>query len=189
MKVYFACSSTDIQQHLGTYNLIRKSLRTQGLVINADWIDRSFNNEKSELTPQENKVDIHDEAINAINNIDILVADVSLPSSSVGYQIGLALSKRIPVLCLYSEEFGGKEAPQVIQAINSPFLAISGYNSKNIQNVIRKFINNLPENKLIKFNFIITPKIAEYLDAGSRQQKVSKSDFLREIVEKAMESN
>lgn len=188
MKVYFACSSASVQDHLDDYNLIREILKQNGLSIVADWIDRSFNKSNSLITTDV-EINIHDEGINAINDADIFVADVSYPSASVGFQVGLALSKKIPVLCLYSEEFGDKEAPQVIKAINSPLLVISGYNSKNIGKIIKKFIKVLPENKLIKFNFIITPKIAEYLDDNSRLRNVSKSDFLREIVEKAMETD
>jgi hypothetical protein len=82
-----------------------------------------------------------------------------------------------------------KEAPQVIQAIKSPMLLIKSYSKKSLQKVVKEFFNKLPENKLLKFNFIVTPKISEYLTWGSEKNDISKSDFLREIVEKIIDSD
>lgn len=189
MRVYFACSSQNVRKYLPAYNRIRNVLASLGQDIVSDWIDRAFNRTNHSRLSHREKTDIHNEGIGAIGHSDFLVADVSFPSSSVGYQVGLALSKKIPVLCLYSGEFGDKEAPQVIRAINSPLLVISEYNTRNLKSIIRDFIKNLPTSKLVKFNFIATPQIAAYLDVGSKRKKISKSDFLREIVEKAMGSD
>lgn len=189
MKVYFACSSSDIQKHLDNYNLIREVIKQFKHIIVADWVERVFNTKKTDQVSRRENTNIRDESIVAFNIVDALIADISIPSSSVGFQVGLALSKKIPVLCLYSENFGSKEAPQVINAINSPLLVISEYNSKNVGSVVKKFLSNLPKTKLIKFNFIITPQIAEYLEWGSKNGEVSKSDFLREKVEKIIESD
>ncbi len=189
MKVYFACSSSDIQKHLTNYNLIREIIKKFKHTIAADWVERVFNAKKVDQISKREQTNIRDEGISAINFVDALIADISIPSSSVGFQVGLALSKKIPVLCLYSDEFGSKEVPQVINAINSPLLVISEYNSKSVGGIVKRFLRNLPKTKLIKFNFIITPQIAEYLDWGSKNSEVSKSDFLREKVEKIIEAD
>ena len=189
MKIYFACSSGEIREHLQDYNLVRNIVLKQGHVIVDDWIERAFNQKSQTKALETVKKSIREESIEAIGRSDVVIADVSFSSASDGFQVGLALSKKIPVLCIYSEEFGEKAAPQVIQAIKSPLLLIKSYTNKSLKNVIKDFFDDLPENKLIKFNFIITPKISEYLNWGSEKSDISKSDFLREIIEKIIDSD
>lgn len=189
MKIYFACSSAGLPRYIKEYNLIRETIKGLNNKIIFDWIDRSYNQVNKNQLSKDVDVNIHEEGINAIGSADTLIADVSFSSASVGFQVGLALSRKIPVLCIYSEEFGEKEAPQVIQAIKSPLLMIKSYTKKSLKKVVKEFFNDLPENKLIKFNFIVTPKISEYLNWGSVKSEISKSDFLREIVEKVIDSD
>lgn len=189
MKIYFACSSAGLPKYIKEYNLIREAIKSFNNKIIFDWIDRTFNSANNNHLSKNEEINIHEEGINAIASADALIADVSFSSASVGFQVGLALSRKIPVLCIYSEEFGEKEAPQVIQAIKSPMLLIKSYTEKSLKKVVKEFFNELPENKLIKFNFIITPKISEYLNWGSEKNDISKSDFLREIVEKIIDTD
>jgi len=189
MKIYFSCSSSGLPKFLREYNFIRKTIKGLNNEIIFDWIDRSFNEVNKNQLTKDDEINIHEEGINAIGSADALVADVSFPSASVGFQVGLALSRKIPVLCIYSEELGDKEAPRVTQAIKSPLLLIRSYTEKSLKKVIYDFFGNLPESKLIKFNFIITTKISEYLNWGSEKNNISKSDFLREIVEKIIDSD
>jgi nucleoside 2-deoxyribosyltransferase len=189
MKIYFSCSSGEMSEHLADYNHIRESILSQGHTIVADWIDRSFNRTQPKKLSEFEQKSIKDEGIEAINQSDFVIADVSFSSSSVGYQIGYALSRKIPVLCIYSEEFGSKKAPQVILAIKSPLLVIKSYNTNTISELINTFSKNVPLSNLIKFNFITTPEISKYLSWAANKNNISKSEFLRSIVEKTMKGD
>lgn len=189
MKIYFACSSGEMDKHLKDYNRIREIVFSQGHSIAADWIENSFNKKLPKKLSEYEKKSIKEEGIEAINNCDFIIADVSFSSSSVGYQIGYALSKKIPVLCIYSERFGGKKAPQVITAIKSPLLIIKSYTPDSITQVIKHFSTHIPKTKLVKFNFIVTPEISKYLEWGAKSNNVSKSDYLRGKLEKMIESD
>lgn len=176
MNVYLSFSSTDLKKHVVSYSHIRNEILKLGHNIPADWLGRIIGNSKIE-TPS-----IKEEGISAIEKSDCLIADVSISSSSVGYQIAFALSKRIPTLCLYSEEFGEKIAPKIIEATDSSLLRMRSYNSRTLKNHIVQFFKALPSEKLIKFNFIITPEIDDYLNWASKMGKYSKSEILREKV-------
>lgn len=183
MKTYFSCSSGEMDEHLKDYNYIRKIIFKHGHSIVADWIDNSFNKKQPKKLSEFEQKNIKEEGIEAINKCNFIIADVSFSSSSVGYQIGYALSKKIPVLCIYSEEFGEKKAPQVIMAIKSPLLILKSYTKDNIDEVIHTFSKHLPSTKLMKFNFIITPEISKYLEWSAEKRGVSKSDYLRSKLE------
>ena len=52
------------------------------------------------LAPQ----DVYERDVNWINNCDVLIAEVSVPSHGVGYEIGYALQIGKPVLCIHQKE-------------------------------------------------------------------------------------
>ena len=47
-------------------------------------------------------MEIHERDMNWLESSDLIVADVSIPSLGVGYEIASALNRNIPVLCLYN---------------------------------------------------------------------------------------
>ncbi len=49
---------------------------------------------------------IHDRDMAWLSACDLLVAEVSVPSLGVGYELGQAVSMKKPVLCLYQSECG-----------------------------------------------------------------------------------
>lgn len=176
MNVYFACSSAELDKHRDDYSIITGSVYKHGHKIVEDWIKIATRNREN------SKESILKTGIQAIKKSDVLIAEISLPSSSVGYQIALALSEKKPVLCLYSNEFGVKKPPSVIEANNSPLLTICEYSRKTVDTIISRFLTARIGRKLIKFNFIITSEINEYLEWASKDGKFSKSDILRDKV-------
>ena len=181
MNVYISCSSTDLEKHIDSYARIREEVLRLGHKIPADWLGRILNKQKisRKIRPLPS---IKEEGIKAIERSDCLIADISIASSSVGYQIAYALSKKIPTLCLYLEKFENGKLPQIIMATNSLLLKTASYSNKSLRSLIKNFFKDFPSETLIKFNFIITPEIDEYLNWGSKEFRVSKSEFLREKV-------
>ena len=186
MKVYFSCSSSEIGKYKDVYQEIEEAIRLRGHSIVSDWLEKVVAKirEGKETSKGVEPNKLRKEAISSIENSDILIAEVSLPSSSVGYQIAYALSLKRPVLCLYSTEFGEMKPPQVINANDSSLLYIKSYQRANLKETIKKFFENVPQSRLIKFNFIISPEIENYLDWVTNIKRQSKSDYLRERVVK-----
>lgn len=183
MKAYIACSSRNIEKYIHFYKEIREEVIRTGNIIPADWLGRLI--KKREKRRKGNNIyvpDLKEEGIKAISKSDCLIAEVSIPSSSVGYQIGHALSKRVPTLCLYSKVFGEKKVPQVIGVDDTSFLKVEAYSKKDLPKILKDFFSSISSSRLIKFNFIITPEIEKYIDWGAKRYNISKSEFLRQKV-------
>ena len=101
MNIYFACSITGGREFEAGYQEIVAALTTDGHDIPTSHLVQSdvMENERK-LTPQE----VYERDINWIKNCDVLIAEVSVPSHGVGYEIGFALNIGKPVLCLYQKE-------------------------------------------------------------------------------------
>lgn len=165
-----------------------------GYEIPYNWLSRVYKKMKdSNYDPKYHslkKWEIQKEGIKSIKESNILIANLSMQSTSVGYQVFMAIKYGLPVLCLYSLDFGLKNPPQILQSIDSPLLEVSSYSGKNYKKVIRDFLKKRKSKELVKFNFIATREIVDYLDWLSKKLKVTKSSALRgEIEEKLMKHN
>lgn len=183
MNVYIACSSKNFKDFFAYYKEIRNEVIRQGHTIPADWLGRLIKKTESGKNNDTASIpNLKEEGIKAIDESDCLVAEVSISSSSVGYQIGHALSKRISTLCLYSKNFGEKKAPQILDVSETSILKVEEYDNKELHNILKSFFEDISSTKLIKFNFIVTPEIERYISWGAAKNKVSKSEFLRQKV-------
>ena len=101
MNIYFACSITGGREFEAGYQEIVAALVADEHEIPTSHLVQSdvMENERK-LTPQE----VYERDINWIKNCDVLIAEVSVPSHGVGYEIGFALNIGKPVLCLYQKE-------------------------------------------------------------------------------------
>ena len=101
MNIYFACSITGGREFESVYQEIVAALIKDGHEIPTSHLAKSevVENE-SILTPQ----DVYERDINWIKNCDVLIAEVSVPSHGVGYEVGFALNIGKPVLCLHQKE-------------------------------------------------------------------------------------
>jgi nucleoside 2-deoxyribosyltransferase len=138
MNIYFACSITGGREFEAGYQEIVTALTAEGHEIPTSHLAQSdvIENERN-LTPQE----VYERDINWLKNCDALIAEVSVPSHGVGYEIGFALNIRKPVLCLYQK---GRKVSKMITGNKDVALTIQEYT--DIKNAILKariFLGNL----------------------------------------------
>ena len=128
MNIYFACSITGGREFEAGYQEIVAALTTDGHDIPTSHLVQSdvMENERK-LTPQE----VYERDINWIKNCDVLIAEVSVPSHGVGYEIGFALNIGKPVLCLYQKE---RRVSKMITGNKNSALNVQGYT--DIENAI-----------------------------------------------------
>ena len=60
--------------------------------------------------------EIYDRDMAWLDEADVLIAEVSIPSLGVGYEISKAVERKIPVLCLYVPKPGGKLSAMLLGA-------------------------------------------------------------------------
>jgi nucleoside 2-deoxyribosyltransferase len=103
MKIYFCGSIRGGRDLALTYELIIGRLRKFGTVLTEHvGSDEVIQEKDRELTDKE----IHNRDLGWIMESDILVAEVTVPSLGVGYEIGRAIEMGKPVLCLYNAGSG-----------------------------------------------------------------------------------
>ncbi|MCK5065824.1 MAG: nucleoside 2-deoxyribosyltransferase [Bacteroidales bacterium] len=103
MKIYFCGSIRGGRELALTYEKIIGMLRGFGTVLTEHiGSDEMIHNKDRVLSDKE----IHDRDLGWILESDLLVAEVTVPSLGVGYEIGRAIEMGKPVLCLYDAGSG-----------------------------------------------------------------------------------
>lgn len=129
MNIYFACSITGGRELESTYQKIVAALINDGHEIPTSHLAKSdvMENERL-LAPR----DVYERDVNWVKNCDVLIAEVSVPSHGVGYEIGFALNMGKRVLCLHQQErrvskmiTGNLDQRLIVQAYSNVEEAIS----------------------------------------------------------------
>lgn len=101
MNIYFACSITGGREFESVYQEIVSALIANGHEIPTSHLAQSESMDKERvLTPR----DVYLRDVQWIDECDVLIAEVSVPSHGVGYEIGYALQAGKPVLCIYQQD-------------------------------------------------------------------------------------
>lgn len=136
MNIYFACSITGGREFESVYQAIVAALLDDGHEIPTSHLAQAeaMDGERA-LSP----LDVYERDVNWIRNCGALIAEVSVPSHGVGYEIAYALQLGKPVLCISME---GRKVSKMITGNSDPNLSIATY--QNVDEAIASakiFIN------------------------------------------------
>lgn len=136
MKIYFAGSIRGGRENVPVYDAMITYLRSFGEVL-TEHVGNPSLSEKGDDGPDD--CFIHDRDTAWLSACDLLVAEVSAPSLGVGYELGLAVSLKKPVLCLYRHMI---ERPLSAMIAGSPGIITAAYASMDeAETIIRQFIS------------------------------------------------
>ena len=138
MNIYFACSITGGREFEPVYQDLAAAMLADGHVVpTAHLASPTVVELEAVVSPR----DVYDRDINWIREADALVAEVSVPSHGVGYEIGFALAAGKPVLCLLQE---GRKISKMVSGNPDPNLLLCTYgdNQEAVQ-LVRAFIQRL----------------------------------------------
>ncbi|MEM2934185.1 MAG: nucleoside 2-deoxyribosyltransferase [Methanocellales archaeon] len=135
LKAYFAGAMKGGRKYLKEYKAIVKQLEEMNIdVLTQHVIDGAL---ELGLTKQQ----IFERDLKSLEKADFVVAEVSMPSLGVGYEICEALHLHKPTLCLCYEEI---DLSTVINGNTSPKIRIHRYRSvQECASIIREFIREL----------------------------------------------
>jgi nucleoside 2-deoxyribosyltransferase len=123
MNLYFACSLTGGREFESVYQAIVHALADKGHnVLTAHLVESNVMEVEAALSP----ADVYSRDVAWIRACDVLIAEVSVPSHGVGYEIGFALGIEKPVLALYQE---GRKVSKMISGNNDQNLSVKKYGS------------------------------------------------------------
>jgi 2'-deoxynucleoside 5'-phosphate N-hydrolase len=123
MKIYFAGSIRGGRIDAPVYQSLIEYLSTFGEVLTEHVGDISLS-EKGDDGPDDRY--IHDRDLAWLLACDLLVAEVSVPSLGVGYELGYAVALKKPVLCLYKSD---SERPLSAMIAGNPGIQTAAYTS------------------------------------------------------------
>ncbi|MBU4142739.1 nucleoside 2-deoxyribosyltransferase [Patescibacteria group bacterium] len=193
-KVFFSASIYAIPELLENYLMIVKNIDASGSLVISDWtkswltIAKKYRKigkqriKERDILKVIDREKLYEEHTKAIQQCDVVVAEVTKPTITVGYQLFYALSHKKPVLALYSSEAKNIDINTIKSIIysESPLILLKKYNSKSLPFTINNFLNKKKE-VLKKFNFIINEEIEKYLKwLNKKRPDKSRSDLLRE---------
>lgn len=121
MNIYFACSITGGREFESVYQEIVSSLLSAGHEIPTSHLAQAEAMQGERILSTH---DVYERDVNWIQKCDVLVAEVSIPSHGVGYEIAYALNIRKPVLCIYQQ---GRSVSKMITGNPDPALRIKSY--------------------------------------------------------------
>ncbi len=138
MKIYFACSITGGREYEKKYQAITQFLLDGGHEVpTAHLAESNILDRERAVIPR----DVYARDVNWILSSDILLAEVSVPSHGVGYEIGYALNAGKYVMCLHHKS---RAVSKMITGNPHPLLTINAYeNISQAFEQIHLFVNKV----------------------------------------------
>jgi 2'-deoxynucleoside 5'-phosphate N-hydrolase len=139
MKIYFSGSIRGGRDYKELYLKIVEWLRAYGTVLTEHVADVQLSSYGEHA--------LSDEAIYArdmawLNESDVVVAEVSVPSLGVGYELGEAVRAQKPTLCFFR---AGSEDRLSAMVSGSPGIKVVTYKTEeDIKNAIGTYLENIP---------------------------------------------
>ncbi len=143
MNIYFACSITGGREFEAVYQQLTAALLSDGHAVpTAHLADANVVHVEAIVSP----ADVYDRDVTWIREADALIAEVSVPSHGVGYEVGYALHLGKRVLCLSRQ---GRKVSKMITGNADPNLRVRTYGSdQEAVALVREFIAELNKSPL-----------------------------------------
>ena len=139
MQIYFSGAISGGRDNLPVYqHIVERLLQAGHEIPSAHVADPAVLSRESSISPRE----VYLRDVGWIKECDAMVAEVSTPSSGVGYEVAYALNIGRPVLCLYKRELfvskmiTGNPAPKLVVATYADLVELDAH--------LDSFIKSLP---------------------------------------------
>ncbi len=140
MNIYFACSITGGREFETVYQALTAAMLADGHEVPTAHLAETT---VVELEAVVSPADVYQRDVDWIANADALIAEVSVPSHGVGYEIGFALHAGKQVLCLLQQ---GRKVSKMISGNPDPNLTVQTYkDNQEAIALVRGFIEHLKE--------------------------------------------
>lgn len=187
-KVYFVASLVAKEEYGDIFQEIAKIFKHLGFILWDD-VNKISSDEARKYSSKEIK-DYYISVQKRIKEADIFVAELSRPSSAVGYEIGYAVANDKPVLILRSDKLN-TELGAPLRGNPSRLLTIFKYNKYNLKERIKSFLKKAEKGIFVKrIPIEFTQEQVDHIQI--RQKKDKKPSFnstVRAIILEDIERN
>jgi nucleoside 2-deoxyribosyltransferase len=135
MKIFFAGSIRGGRQLIPTYQYIIRFLKSRNFTVISEHVaSEGLEKVEAKMTEQE----IFEKDANWIEESDRVVAEITVPSIGVGYEICHAAKHQKPVLCVYQE---GTNASAMVLGNSTGYVTAKTYSNKNqLEEMLLEFL-------------------------------------------------
>lgn len=188
MHVYFYAPPTKQADVKQAYGVIKETLSQTDLYV-------STNTESEEVqVSAEVMAESRDNDVPLLEQMDAFIIEGTTSDPEVGFLLAHAIALKKPVLYLYRRG----TVPQIFSRLSHRelpgFVHVIAYDEEKLSALVLNFLKSIEgvvirEVPKIKFTLRITNTIEEYLHFKTHNTKSSKADYLRERIEKLMETD
>ncbi len=177
MKVFLTASKRGKSRFEENYKLIYSCLEKLGHKNLDDTIIRSAD-EVTSTTDKKNE-GIIGEALEKLRESDVNMFECSEQSFSIGYLVQKSLELNKPTIVLYEEAF---PPSYFISAAEDEKLIIAGYTKETVEKILEASLEKATQVADKRFNFFITPSLLTFLNQAARDQGITKSTLIRNLI-------
>lgn len=124
-----------------------------------------------------------------LRHTDFIVAEITEPSSGIGFMLGQAVQERKPILVLRNKEASTK-GPIPLRGNKNKLIHYEEYDdNSDFDKIVDNFVEHARSLMDTKFILIISPEIDKYLEWAGSERRMHKAQIVRNAVEATMEND
>lgn len=184
MKIYFTASLRGKKEYDQNYSEIVATLNKLGYKVFSEHILGKNQTVASELSKEDARKN-YNKILTEIKKAEVVVAEVSTQSLSVGHELTEAMTFNKPLIVLYS----GDKKPGLFFGSDYDKMQIVQYDLGKVEGVLEEAIDRALKHIDVRFNFFVSPRILAYLDWVAQKRMIPRSVFLRNLIEREMKKD
>ena len=141
MDIYLSGSISGGRQKLQTYIRIKEIIESLGHKITSPQTADPKVTDSGEGEP-DNASFIFERDMKQISESQLMIAEVTLPSLGVGYEIATAVHQNIPILCLYDLDNAPKRLSAMVAGNSSHLVSLKGYKDSTLESILKHELDN-----------------------------------------------
>lgn len=186
MLVHFAASILNIEEDIPYFRKIMKVINESGNSLTRDWVETAYKTWQTQKSFSSlGWKNIYKENMEALERADVVIADTTVKTFSVGFQTAVALQLKKPTLLLVR---GKAQEGLFASGMDESLLSYKEYDDKNLEKIVHDFLEeNRIDTKDMRFNFFIDRPIYNYLRWAAYKTGKTKAEILRDLVSREID--
>lgn len=184
MKIYFTASTAELEKNASLYENIRTYLLESGHILTRDWLLRAKQRMLNKVTDIYDIKEIYQACMKAISEADLVIIEDTVSNFSTGHQITIALQQKKPTLVLWQGKKHKHFNQMFIHGVESEFLEIYEYTSKNLTDILQLFIRKYSHfSARNRFHLVLNAAERQYLDWLQFTKHRSRTKVIRQALQ------
>ena len=140
MDIYLSGSISGGRQKIQTYIRIKEIIESLGHKINSPQTVDPNVTDSGEGSIMESRK-IYERDMGQIHECNLMIAEITIPSLGVGYEIASAIHLDKPVLCLYDMDNPPRRISAMIAGNTSYLVTLKGYRESTLESILKHELN------------------------------------------------